>query len=419
MKKQQKLKKRDVYLNKLIALKDKDTVKVLTGIRRCGKSSVLKLMVEHLLENGVSSEQILEVNFEASDFKNMSADEFYHYVKDRSLSGKRMYLFFDEIPRIGAWEDAVDAFRQELDCDIYIAGSNSNPVFSGYATYLSGQCVEIKMYPLSFCEFLDFYGLEAARDAFESYLWFGGMPGIEDTSLDEDKALVLLDGIYSTVVLRDILERERRKGLKQITDPVLLEKIILHLADNISDNISVNSIGKILVEEGLLEDGTRRGTPGTQTVQAYVNALLEAYFFDEVRRYDIKEKEYLKSSGKYYIADIGLRNLLLGFREEDKDMENVLENIVYFELKRRGYDVAVGKMDKAEVDFVATKEDDKLYVQVTQSMLSEEIQKKELAPLEKIRDNYEKIVLSIEPGEKGSYEGIKSLNLVEWLMGVL
>ena len=244
---------------------------------------------------------------------------------------------------------------------------------------------------------------------------FGGMPGIADVGLDQEKAMVILDGIYSTVVVRDILEREKRRGQKQITNPVLLRKIILFLADNIGSTVSVSSIGNTLVNEGLLEDGKRKGTPSTHTVQAYVSALMESYFFYDIKRFDIKGKEYLRTLGKFYIVDMGLRNYLLGFR--NRDSGHAIENVVYFELLRRGYDVAIGKVDTAEVDFIATKTDEKLYIQVTESMVSEDVRRRELAPLQKIRDNYEKIVLSMDTGLDASYDGIKSLNLILWLLG--
>ena len=432
-----KLRGRDSYLNKLIGFQDTEPVKVITGIRRCGKSSLLKLMVRHLKDTGVRPEQIIEMNFESFDFRGMNAGDIYQYVKDRVVPGKRMYLFFDELQRIEAWEDAVNAFRVDFDCDIYVTGSNAYLLSSEYSTYLSGRCVEIKMLPLSFCEFLDFHGFEIRetqsalgglrrqvfdqnseryelREAFDAYMRFGGMPGIADVGLVQEKALALLDGIYSTVVIRDILEREKRRGQKQITDPVLLRKIILFLADNIGSSVSVSSIGNTLVNEGLLNDGKRKGTPSTHTVQTYVNALLESYFFYEIKRFDIKGKAFLRTLGKYYMVDIGLRNYLLGFR--NRDSGHVIENVVYLELLRRGYDVAIGKIGDAEVDFVATNADEKMYIQVTESMVSEEVRRRELAPLQSIRDNYEKIVLSLEPGLDASYDGIKSENLIEWLL---
>ena len=432
-----KLKKRDLYLNKIIAFQDTEPVKVVTGIRRCGKSSLLKLMTLHLKENGVTDNQILEMNFESHAYKNMNSDSFYEYVKQHIVPNKRMYLFFDEVQRVSDWEDAVNSFRVDFNCDIYVTGSNAYMLSSEYATYLSGRCVEIKMLPLSFSEFITFHNFEIRemksalggtrkqvfdkagehyelREVFDAYMRFGGMPGIADIGLDQEKALVLLEGIYSTVIMRDILERESRRGQKKITDPVLLKKIIMFLADNIGSNISVSSIGNTLVNEGLLENGKRKGTPSVHTVQAYVNALLESYFFYDIKRFDIKGKEYLRTLGKYYIVDIGLRNYLLGFR--DRDSGHAIENIVYFELIRRGYDVSIGKVGNFEVDFIATKADNKLYVQVTESMTSEDVRSRELAPLKKISDNYEKIVLSLNTGIDSSYDGIKSINLIDWLI---
>lgn len=431
------LKKRDLYLNKIIAFQDTEPVKVVTGIRRCGKSSLLKLMTLHLKETGITDDQILEMNFESYAYKNMTSDSFYEYVKQHIVPNKRMYFFFDEVQCVPDWEDAVNSFRVDFNCDIYVTGSNAYMLSSEYATYLSGRCVEIKMLPLSFSEFLTFHGFEVReiksslggirkqafdknderyelRDVFDAYMRFGGMPGIVDIGLDQEKALMLLEGIYSTVIMRDILERENRKGQSRITDPVLLKKIIMFLADNIGSNISVSSIGNTLMNEGLLDNGKRKGTPSVHTVQSYINALLESYFFYEIKRFDIKGKEFLRTLGKYYIVDIGLRNYLLGFR--NRDSGHALENIVYFELLRRGYDVSIGKIDNSEVDFIATKADNKIYVQVTESMTSEDVRKRELSPLQKISDNYEKIILSLNPGMDSSYNGIKSINLIDWLI---
>ena len=437
--KNRELKIRTQYLDKLIAFQDTEPVKVVTGIRRCGKSSLLKLMVQHLKNTGKTEDQIIEMNFESHDFKNMKSDDIYEYVKTRIVPDKRMYLFFDELQRVNAWEDAVNSFRVDFDCDIYVTGSNAYLLSSEYSTYLSGRCVEIKMLPLSFSEFIEFYGFTVRektnvlgvnrkiafdsegsqyelRELFDAYMIFGGMPGIADIGLNWEKASALLDGIYSTVIVRDILEREKRKDQKRITDAFMLRKIVLFLADNIGSSISFTSIGNTLANEGLLEDGKRKGTPSTHTVQSYVNALLESYFFYEIKRFDIKGKEYLRTLGKYYIVDIGLRNYLLGIR--DRDSGHCLENIVYFELIRRGYDVAIGKIDNSEVDFIATTADKKIYIQVTESMNNEIVRERELRPLQKIKDNYEKIILSLDPGLTASYEGIKSLNVIDWLIQV-
>ena len=249
---------------------------------------------------------------------DMDARGFYEYVKARICPNKRTYLFFDEVQKVHGWENAVNSFRVDFDCDIYITGSNAYLLSSELSTYLSGRYVEIKVLPLSFREFLDFHG----------YI------------LTERKSPAL-DGVYSAAVINDILEREKRKGQRNITDPVLSKKIILFLADNVGNNTSATSIGNTLVNEGLLENGTRKTKPAVQTIQAYIEALTEAYIFYEIKRFDIKGKEYLRTLGKYYIVDIGLRNYLLGYR--DGDSGHILENIIYFELLRRGYDVAIGK----------------------------------------------------------------------------
>ena len=371
------------------------------------------------------------------EFQEMDIKSFYLYIKDRVLNDKRMYLFFDELQRLPQWEDAVNSFRVDFDCDIYITGSNAYLLSSEYSTYLSGRYVEIKMYPLSFREFLDFYGyvveeyktplgelrkrvtdkdtqLIEMNDLFEAYMRYGGMPGIIDIGLEQDKVNVLLDGIYSTVVVRDILERERRRGQRQITDAELLRKVIRFLADNVGNTTSLNTISNTLVSEKLLENRARQGKPATQTIAAYVGALKESYLFYDIKRYDIKGKEELKTLGKYYIVDTGLRNYLLGYR--DLDTGHVIENIVYFELLRRGYDVAVGKVGSKEVDFIATKDEEKIYYQVTDEMIAESTRARELAPLMEIRDNYEKTVIARSVDSTASVEGIKICRLTDFLL---
>ncbi len=429
------IKNRDDYLARLIAFKDLEPVKVVTGIRRCGKSTLLKLMIFHLIENGISSSQIIEMNFESFEFRAMKVEDLYTYVKSKLIKGKRMYLFFDEIQRVVAWEDAINSFRVDFDSDIYLTGSNAFLLSSEYSTYLSGRSVEIKMLPLSFKEFVYFYDLQLVEEesalggfrkviyddrgktydleeVFRSYLLFGGMPGIAEVGLNQEKAMILLDGIYSTVVVRDILEREKRRGQRQITDAVLLRKIILFLADNIGSNVSATSIGNVLVNEGLLEN--RKTKPSVHTILAYIRALLESYIFYEAKRFDIKGKDLLRTLGKYYIVDIGLRNYLLGYKNQDRG--HILENVVYFELLRRGYGVLIGKIGNREIDFIANKPDEKLYIQVTESMMSEDVRLRELAPLEMVSDNYEKIILSLDKGANESYAGIKSINIIEWLL---
>lgn len=431
------LRKREIYLNRMIAFQDTEMIKVMTGIRRCGKSSLMKLMANYLRETGITDEQILEMNFESMSFPDLDARGFYEYVKARVVPGKRMYLFFDEVQRITGWENAVNSFRVDFDCDIYITGSNAYLLSSELSTYLSGRYVEIKVLPLSFKEFLDFHGYTVTekkspsgsirkritdadgdvydiRELFDEYARFGGMPMLADVGLETERVTAALDGVYSAAVVNDILEREKRKGQRMITDPVLLRKIIMFLADNIGNNVSATSIGNTLVNEGLLEDGVRKTKPAVRTIQAYIEALLEAYIFYEIKRFDIKGKEYLRTLGKYYIVDIGLRNYLLGYR--DGDSGHILENIVYFELLRRGYSVAIGKIDNKEVDFIATKADEKMYVQVTESMNAPETRERELAPLQKIRDHYEKVVIALDCDMPQPQDGIKIIKALDFLL---
>ncbi len=431
------LKKRELYLRQMKAFQDTEMIKVITGIRRCGKSSLMKLMADELRSSGKEDKQIIEINFESIRFSEMTVKEFYDYIAERVLPDKRMYLFFDEVQRIDGWENAVNSFRVDFDCDIYITGSNAHLLSSELSTYLSGRYVEIKVLPLSFREFLDFYGYQVterktltgqmkkritdaegevydAKELYEAYAKFGGMPMLADVGLEQDKVTAALDGVYSAVVVRDILEREKRKGQRTITDSLLLRKLMMFLADNIGSTVSATSIGNTLVSEGLLEDGKRKAKPATHTIQAYIEALKESFIFYEIKRFDIKGREYLKTLGKYYIVDIGLRNYLLGYR--DGDTGHILENIIYFELLRRGYDVAIGKLDNKEVDFIATKTDEKKYIQVTESMTAPETRERELAPLEKISDNYEKIVIAMDPGLLQDQGGIKIVSAIDFLL---
>lgn len=374
------MKNRDTYLNKLIELKDTSLIKVITGLRRTGKSSLLKLMVMYLKKQGIKSDRIIEMNFDSK----MNCDDIYEYVNKKvNNSDEKIYIFLDEIQKVQNWEEVVNAFRVNFNSDIYIASSS--------ACKLSKEYVEIKMLPLSFKEFLYFNNNSDISKAFEEYLHFGAMPQIVKLGLEQED-------IYSTVVIKDILEKEGNK----VTDILLLKKIVMHLADNIGNNLSISSVAKAL-------------SSSVNTIQTYIQSLLEAYMFYEIKRFDIKGKQYLKTLGKYYIVDLGLRNYLLGFR--NRDSGHIIENIVYFELLRRGYDVAIGKVGDLEIDFIATKVNSKVYVQVTESMLEESTREREIKPLKKIDDNYEKIILTLNCGLEKDYDGIKVYNLIDWLLG--
>lgn len=429
------LKNRDIYLNRLIAFQDTEPVKVITGVRRCGKSKLLDLMIRHLKNSGISEEQIIKMNFESHDFDGFDYNAFYNYVKQRCLPEKRMYLFFDELQRVDGWENAVNAFRIDLNCDIYITGSNAYLLSSEYSTYLSGRYVEIKMLPLSFSEFIYFHNFTVKEtndllgntkkqaydnngnvyeisELFQAFLRFGGMPSLADIGLDQEKADALLDSIYTTVLVRDILQRDSRQGERKITDLALLEKIARFLADNIGNITSLTSVSNALSSAKTIENTNLK--PGVRTVQDYVFALQQSYFFYKAKRFDIKGKDYLKTLEKYYIVDPGLRNYLLGYGKGDRG--RMLENIVYFELLKRGYQVYIGKADSYEIDFRATKTDETIYIQVTESLISEETRERELRPLRRINDNFPKIVLSMDRDLTSSYDGILSLNLIDWLL---
>lgn len=432
------LQPRDGYLRQLTAFQDKDPVKILTGIRGCGKSCLLKLMVRHLQEHGVGSGQILELDLESAQWAGADAEALYRYVKAHGAVGQRTYLFLDEVQRVPAWQVAVNRLRNELDCDIYAAGSSSWILSSEYAAYLAGRYVEIRMYPLSFREFLDFHGCRAGRrpghggriirllvredpesvcsadDFLEAYLVFGGMPGIAAAGFEPEKIRTLLDGAYSAIVIREILERERHKGRRQMTDPELLQKVTGFLAGHIGTSVSVTAIGNALEEEGAFQDRSRKGKPAVQTLQAYVAALVDPFVFTEAARFDIKSGLMLKTLGKYYIGDTGLLGCLLG--GIDPAGKAVLENVIYFELLRRRYEVAVGKIGTGEVSFVARRGAEKLYVQVAESMKKPEERKRALTPLRMIRDHYEKIVIALECEGTLTQDGIRLMPLLEFLL---
>lgn len=427
------LMKRQQYLNKLLSFQDSEMIKVITGIRRCGKSSMLKLMIDELKRQGKSENQILSINFESMEFSSMTPQELYDYVLKRRVNNK-MYLFFDEVQVIEGWQKAINSFRIDFDCDIYITGSNAYLLSSELSTYLSGRYVEIKMYPLSFREFVEMNnytilkseheknrlamdvkgGIVSLTTIFDLYVKFGGMPLVSGLDFSQEKITSILEGVYSAVVIRDILERGRRTGQSTITDPLLLKKIIMFLSDSIGSSISASNISNALVNSGVVEGHNRKTSPATKTILIYIESLLESYIFYAIKRYDIRGKQYLQTLGKYYIVDTGLRNYILGFREGDRG--HLLENIVYFELLRSGYEVAVGKVDDKEVDFIATKTDVKKYIQVTQSIQQADTRNREVDPLMKIRDNYDKIILCLDNEPAGTIDGIKVVNLLDFLL---
>lgn len=401
---------RPEYLNQLIQNKDVDLVKIVTGIRRCGKSSLLDLFHQHLLNHGVADSNIIHMNLESLRYRDLKDYlVFYDYVSERIAKSGKTYLIFDELQVIEHWEKAIESFRLDFDVDIYITGSNAYLLSTEFSTLLSGRYVEIRMLPLSFKEFLDFYEFApdiSIEEKFQKYLQFGGMPILREYRFNEARNMQALEGIYSTVILRDILQRNTQ------SNQGLLHKLMLFLCSNIGSITSPSSIGNVLSNEGNIEGKGKK--IASQTVEKYISMLRSAFIFYSVERYDVKGKQLLKTLGKNYIIDLGFRNMLLGYRDADRG--HIIENIVFLELIRRDYHVYIGKFKETEIDFVAEKPNDKLYIQVTESMLSPETRERELRPLQMIPDNYEKIVLSMDRNYITSYDGIKSLNLIDWLL---
>ncbi len=399
---------RPEYLTQLIQNKDVDLVKIITGIRRCGKSSLLDLFHQYLLQSGVLDDHIIHMNLESLRFRNLSNYlNFYDYVSERIPKNGKTYLIFDELQVINHWEKAIESFRLDFDVDIYITGSNAYLLSTEFSTLLSGRYVEIRMLPLSFKEFLNFYKFDeniTIEEKFQKYLQFGGMPILREYQFNELRSNQALEGIYSTVVLKDILQRNNQ------TDQLMLNKITLFLCSNIGNITSPNNIGNVLSHEGEINNKNI----ASKTVNKYIDMLRSAFIFYSVGRYDIKGKQLLKTLEKNYIIDMGFRNMLLGYRDADRG--HILENIVFLELIRREYRVYIGKVGETEVDFVCEKPNEKMYIQVTETIESQETLERELRPLRMISDNYEKIILSMDRNYINSYDGIKSLNLIDWLL---
>ena len=351
------------------------------------------------------------MNLESLRYRNLSDYlAFYDYVSERIPKSGKTYLIFDELQAVEHWEKAIESFRLDFDVDIYITGSNAYLLSTEFSTLLSGRYVEIRMLPLSFKEFLTFYEFGPSvtvEEKFQRYLQFGGMPILREYQFNEARSIQALEGIYSTVVLRDILQRNNQ------ADHGILQKIMLFLCSNIGSITSPNSIGNVLSGEGDIQNGKGKNVAG-KTVDKYISMLRSAFIFYSVGRYDVKGKQLLKTLGKNYIIDMGFRNMLLGYRDADRG--HIIENIVFLELIRREYRVSIGKIGETEIDFVAEKPSDKLYIQVTESMQLPETRERELRPLRMIPDNYEKIVLSMDRNYINSYDGIKSLYLIDWLL---
>lgn len=398
---------RPLYLEKLFSWKDKDVIKVITGIRRCGKSKILECYAEKLIKSGISKDAIIQINFEDKKNDKFTADTLNEYLEQKISANQEnsIYIFLDEIQKVEKWETVVASIRLKKNVDIYITGSNAYMLSSELATFLSGRYVEIKMLPLSFAEFLSFHTFpnDMSVDAkFQLYMKFGGMPSLMECNFDEQQCMDILDGIYNTVLVKDVLMHNPNENTATV------EKISNYLADNIGNITSINSITNTLFNEKLIEN------KNNAFVEDYITSFEKAFIFYSIKRYDIKGKDYLRSLGKYYISDVGFRYYKLG---RITDVGRIIENIVYFELLRRGYKVGIGKIDNKEVDFVAIKQDKKIYIQVTETLAGENTRERELSSLLAIKDNFEKIVLTTDRLFSGyTEEGIRIVNLIDWLL---
>ena len=401
---------RKEYLERLIQWKDEQVIKVVTGIRRCGKSTLLLQYQEWLKASGVSDEQIVTINFEELEYEELQDyKKLYAYLKDRLCKGKMTYIFLDEIQKVSAFEKVVDSLYVKPQVDLYVTGSNAYMLSGDLATLLTGRYVEIKMLPLSFYEFLEITG-SGQEQGLSEYMRDGGLPYVAVMDRTPEKVETYLEGIYNTVIVKDIEDRQVRKesdsDKRKINDILLLKTIARYLASIVGNPVSIRSITDYFISNG------RKISPNT--VSDYVEALTESFIFYPAERFDIVGKQLLKANRKMYIVDLGLRNHILPRRQYDLGFS--LENIVYFELLRRGYRVMIGKVGSTEVDFVAEKQGAYTYFQVTADMTAQETFEREMKPLRRIRDNYEKIVLTGDRLTLGNYDGIQVKYLPEWLL---
>ncbi len=388
------------YMDKLIRMKDEKIIRVITGIRRCGKSTLLALFQEYLRQNGVRDDQIVSINFEDLQFEHLlDYRKLYEYVTARLAVGKRSYVFLDEIQNVPEFQKCVDSLYIKDNVDVYITGSNAHMLSGDLATLLSGRYIELNMLPLSFAEYYEMKGGGDRREAFTAYYLYGAFPQAAQIA-DDGVRSDYLRGVYNTVLLKDIVAR------KKISDVPLLESVTRFLFDNVGNIVSSNKIADSLTSYG------RKTT--SITVENYVSALMDAYVLYKASRYDVKGKQHLKSLEKYYAVDVGLRHLILG--ERNRDVGRILENIVYLELIRRGYDVRVGKVGEKEIDFVASLGDKRIYYQVAASVLDPNTFEREFEPLRAVRDNYPKFVLTMDDLPSGQ-DGIEQMNIVDFLLG--
>ena len=401
---------RKEFLNELIKWKNEKVIKVITGMRRAGKSTLLMQYQDYLRQSGIEENRIVSINFEELEYEELcDYRKLYDYIKDRLIEGKTTYIFLDEIQKVKDFEKVIDSIYVKSGTDIYITGSNAYFLSGNLATYLTGRYVEILVLPFSFKEYKEVVDKDN-EGAFSDYMKYGGLPFLTLMEKDIDKAYTYLEGIYNTVIVKDIEDRINLQitdsDKRKIYDISLLKLIAKYLASVVGSPVSVRSITNYIVSSGR--------KVSQNTVNDYVEALKEAFIFYEVSRFDIVGKQILSSNKKYYIVDLGLRNYILPRKSYDLGFS--VENIVYFELLRRGYNVNIGKQDKEEVDFIAVKNGIITYIQVTADMTAKETFEREIRPLNMIKDNYKKIILTLDKFTLGDYAGIQVKNLMEWLL---
>ena len=393
---------RTEYLEELKRWKDKDLIKVITGIRRCGKSTLFQLFIEYLKSTGISNEQIISINLEDADYNFEDYKQLYDYIKEKIDSKNQYYVFLDEVQNVPMFQKAVDSLYIKKNVDVYITGSNAYLLSGELATLLSGRYIEIKMLPLSFKEYVSTFDDNNYQQLFLNYMRNGGMPGnisiIKSNPNDLDK---YLDGIFSTIVYKDIMARNN------INDKMLLESVLKFIFDSIGSPISTKKISDTLTSKGI--------STSNHTVEKYITAFIESFLIYKAERFDVKGKNLLARDYKYYVVDQGLRSYLLG-KKADSDMGHILENIVYLELLRRGYRVYVGKVDDLEVDFVAESRDGLKYFQVALTVRDEKVLQRELRSLQKTGDHYPKYLLTLDMDLESDYDGITKINVVDWLL---
>jgi len=393
---------RKEYLDTLKRWREKQIIKVVTGVRRCGKSTLFSLYINYLIDTGVSKNQIIYVNLEEIEHENLlDYKALYDYIKERLVKGKCTYIFIDEVQQCKFFEKAVDSLYIKENVDLYITGSNAVMLSGELATLLSGRYIEISMLPLSFTEYLDFSKEKDIRTAFNDYLRYGSFPYVAGLEKKDTTIRTYLEGIYNTILIKDVATREG------ITDISVLESIIKILSSNIGSPVSAKKVSDTINSSGR--------KISVNTVDSYIRALNQSYVFYKADRYDIKGKQYLKTLGKYYIVDTGLRNMLLAGTASD--LGHLLENVVYLELMRRGYKIHIGKLIDKEIDFVVSGVKGVEYYQVSASVLDKNTMTRELSPLMKISDNHPKYLLTLDDIiPNANYNGILHTNLIEWLL---